>query len=188
MNDKNFVIKRSEVYQRRGFLDITFLLLCILLLGGCMQQQSSRREAARNAYHEACISVLQGEKSRRSCSQALALIAPFSDGDLACAGMQGALLFALGYGEQAARAYRAALSVPGEQALRYQIWNDYACLLAQRGDLRGALVWWRRLLAEPAYPSPEVVWFNIAHALREREQYGLAMHALRRIQGCRAKC
>lgn len=184
MNDKNFVIKRSEVYQRRGVLDITFLLLFILPLGGCWRHHQPVKYAARIAHQEACAAVVQGARSRRSCSEALRIIAPFVRSDMVCAGMQGALLFALGYGARAEEAYRNALPLVGGVGLRCQLWNDYACLLAQRGKLGAAVACWRRLLGEPMYGAPEVVWLNIAQALRARRRYGLAVYALR----CASRC
>lgn len=188
MNDKNFVIKRSEVYQTRRILDITFSLLFCVLSVGCGRQPCSSDDQAFSAYQEACVGVMQGRNSRLSCSIALATLNPFVRTDLRCAGMYAALLFALGDEHAACGAYAEALALAGPIALRLQLQNDYACALASIDRLRAAVPLWRHLLRNPLYGYHHVVWANIAHAFRVRARPHLAACALQQARAAAAKC
>lgn len=74
---------------------------------------------------------------------------------------KGTLLFKLGDYHHSEESFKKALALAPSQDLRAEIMNNYACLLAHRGQLVQAQAIWKALGEDTAYQTPEVAWVNL---------------------------
>jgi len=90
--------------------------------------------------------------------------------------LQGSLLFKLNDIEKSKQAYEQALkSAPTGSTIKAEIFNNYACLLAQQGDMAQAKKYLHQLIGDTAYQTPEVAWVNMGKVLAGEKDFNGAM-------------
>jgi len=75
--------------------------------------------------------------------------------------LKATLLFKLGYFNKSKKSFIKALDLDPEPGLRAEIENNFACLLAQIGELTQAKILWTSVGRNPAYQTPEVAFVNV---------------------------
>lgn len=84
------------------------------------------------------------------------------------------LLFKLGSYDQSESCFKRALALKPTETLRAEIMNNYACLLAQSGQVTRAQEIWTTLKANTAYQTPEVAWVNLGKTYIQAKDFGRA--------------
>jgi len=93
--------------------------------------------------------------------------------------LKATTLLHLGHLDESAACFNQAFARQGDEELRAQISNNYACLLAQKGQLEQARALWLALTADPAYSTPEVAWVNLGRVYLDQGQAPLAAEAFK---------
>ena len=87
---------------------------------------------------------------------------------------RGTVLFGLGDYKGAGDCFEELLATTRDGALTAEIKNNYACMLAQRGDAQRAAALWQELAGDPTYLTPEVALLNYSCALIAQKRYDAA--------------
>lgn len=90
------------------------------------------------------------------------------------------LLFLLGDEKASSRAFNLALRCADGPAMKAELLNNYACLLAKKGKRAEALEIFKKLELDKYYVTPEVALVNQAKIYCDRGDYELAKKKLER--------
>ena len=74
--------------------------------------------------------------------------------------LKATILHYLGHASESMSVFNAALALPMDRGLKAQIMNNYACVLAEAGEIARAKKIWQDLAASSWYATPEVAWVN----------------------------
>jgi Tfp pilus assembly protein PilF len=90
------------------------------------------------------------------------------------------LLFKLGSAQESKMCYEQALALEPEHALKLEIINNYACLLAHIGDNDRAIEKLQDLINDPSYQTPEVALVNLGKLHSQAHHFIQAKNAFER--------
>lgn len=133
----------------------------VLLFVSCGKKKNVK--LADTYFRMGFLEMSGGRETEQECKRALAHIdvALKQDQKPEYYAFKATLLFKLGSYDDSEKFFKKALSAHPAQDLRAEIMNNYACLLAHKGDVVRAQEIWAALGRDTAYQTPEVAWVNI---------------------------
>lgn len=134
------------------------LLICSF---ACTPKQQKQKRA-RTAYQLALFELSHGKQGNRSWRKALSHLeeALKSHETAQYCALKATLLFLLEKSQKSEMWFKRALKQCNNPRVKNEIMNNYACLLAQRGEKARALVIWDALIADEQYLTPEAALVN----------------------------
>ena len=93
--------------------------------------------------------------------------------------LKATILLHMGHTAASVAAFDQALALPADEYLKAQIMNNYACVLAQRGDREKAHKIWQELAGSAWYQTPEVAWVNLGKLHLDGKEPGRAKEAFK---------
>ena len=159
-------------------------IIIFLFLLGCSKKRKNLN-LAKNYYELAVLEIaeVQGQKSLKSAlffiNKAL-FIDSFNSKFLA---FKGSILLKLGFKDnEVINCFELALTnVKNDNLLKNEILNNYACLLAKRGNEKKALDIWNKLSGNKDYLTPEVAMFNEAKFYFIKQSWNISKEKLLNI-------
>lgn len=92
--------------------------------------------------------------------------------------LKATLLFKLNHLSEAELYFKKAICLAKTPILKNEIRNNYACLLAEKGDLMRARSILNELRHNPYYSTPEVALVNIGKCFSMKKEYSKALEVL----------
>ncbi len=132
-----------------------------MFFGGC--EKHSNQKLAQTYFRMAFNELADDPDDLLACKRALVNIDRALDQEPQSHyyAFKATVLFKLGDYSNSDVFFKKALSTTADDVLRAEITNNYACLLARKGDSSKALDMWQRLIHDPNYQTPEVAWVNL---------------------------
>ncbi len=160
-----------------------FGLVFVILLCGCGKKGDDKNEKLAQTYYKLCmLEVSQNsDKSdspqttyRKALSYIQEAINYKASADFLA--VKATILFRLGDFEQSCQSFEAALAFEDVSAkVRASILNNYACLLAQMGNVDKALGILDNLAKDSDYFTPQAAVFNRGKIFFDRQNYKQAI-------------
>jgi len=152
--------------------------LVLSLLGAC-GKQGNKKEA--QTYFKMAWLELSDEslEPRLAYTRALAYLdkALEQEEKAEFYALRGTVLFKLGDYDQSEASFKVAYDLEPDALLKAETMNNHACLLAEKGDFKGALAMWEQLQKNTAYQTPEVAWVNAGKVYAQQGLLNKAQYA-----------
>lgn len=155
-------------------MSMNFFLACFCVLFLFVSCGKKNNEKLADTYFRMGFLEMSGEgESDQVCKRALVHVdqALAQDQKPEFYAFKATLLFKLGSYNDSEKCFKMALAASPGQDLRAEIMNNYACLLAHRGDVVRAQAIWTGLGSNTAYQTPEVAWVNIGKTYVEAKNF-----------------
>lgn len=159
-----------------------FCVVVTLFCAGCGIQK--KKQLGESYYKLALLDLEEGKEGRANYAHALMTIdkALAYREDPAYLALKATILFIMNHEVQAQRYFSQAINQCFSPALKTNIENNYACLLAQKGESDKAYSLWEGLLENEYYTTPEVALVNQGKCLIMKQRYDEALQKL--TQAC----
>lgn len=157
-----------------------FFMIVVLYfsLSSCAKKKNTH--LARTYYQMSTLELLNEvdteEKEQLACKRALDYIdkAIEQDDQPEYLAFKATLLFKLKHFDESSGYFKKALNKQTQPAIKGEILNNYACLLAENGKIDEAFGMWRALEVDPYYLTPEVAFFNEGKVFATLKEYDKA--------------
>jgi len=159
-----------------------YLISIILVISGCSKKDDNKNKKLAQTYYKLCMVELSDNTDKMkniqsSYRKALEYIQESinfyeSAENLA---IKGTILFRLGDYEQSCKFFQAALAHKSSDKVRAGILNNYACLLAQMGQVNKALDIFNELEKNHNYFTPQAAVFNRGKIFFDKMDYEKAL-------------
>jgi type IV pilus assembly protein PilF len=138
------------------------LFIIIFFVGGCAKKQNNKK-LADTYFKMALYELGQETVDAAACQRALAHLSQALTEHEAAQyyGLQATILMNLGHFDQSEQSFKKAFACKAPVEVVAQINNNYACLLAQRGNTAQATDLLNKVINNPLYATPEVAWVNL---------------------------
>ena len=136
------------------------LIVFVLFCNGCSKKNNS--QLAQNYYKLSILELGEGDQTPDTMKKALNYVelALTQDEDSKYLALKASILFKLGYIDDSKIIFKQVLSKDLDPILKTEVFNNYACLLAQEGETNDALQIWEGLEKDKNYLTPQVSLFN----------------------------
>lgn len=143
----------------KNFCSLILVFLCVVF-AGCGKKR--KHQLAQNYYQLAQLSLQEQLTDARAFSDALHYIdlAIVADPQPIYHAQRGTILLQGGHLEDARVCFESLLAQSLVPALKNEIRNNYACLLARLGRTAEAAALWAALINDPHYETPEAALLN----------------------------
>ncbi len=159
-------------------LIVTIFAFILTFLSGCKERKMSN---LASSYHKLSLLELEDcENNDQAAKKSLCYLneAINLDNKGEYLALKATLLFRLQKLEEACLFFEKALDSNLSPKLRSEVFNNYACLLAQLGNGEKALRIWKILEQSQDYLTPEVALFNQAKLFLAQKDY---FHAKKKL-------
>jgi len=155
------------------------LVLAICLLPHC-SKRTNHTKLAVNYYKMSTAELEAQHGTIISYRQALQYIDKAIKHDVRAeyVAHKATLLFLLGNQEGSLLAFKCALKLPMAASVKSEVLNNYACLIARRGERKKALQLFEQLEQDEDYLTPQVALVNQAKIYYEKSDYRSAKQKL----------
>jgi Tfp pilus assembly protein PilF len=170
--------------QKKSFFKIiTFVFLIVIFFSGCAKESNQKLGAE---YYKMSLLELRGEGTTElNMRQALQYIdtALEQENNPQYKAHKATLLFLLGDKKESSILFDRAIKEASSAEMRLDITNNYACLLAERGEKTKALKLFESLEHDKAYMTPQVALVNQAKIYADRKNFTKAKEKLLKAVG-----
>ncbi len=157
------------------------LLASILLLAACAKKQEPQKsdQLAQTYFKMAFLELTEDADAPHVCKRALMHI---DQALVQCKkpeyyALKATLLFKLSAYSESETCFKKALELESDPAARAEISNNYACLLAQKGEVARAEALWVELKNSSVYQTPEVALVNLGKLHVQQKSFAKAKTA-----------
>ncbi len=144
-----------------NILTVLSCIVAVFCLSGCSKKDD--KQLAKTYFKTAFLELADDRKGNARFQAALQQInsAIAQSRQPEYVAFKATILHYLGHQSQSLDFFSQALALPMDPALKAQIMNNYACVLAQGKEYPRAKVIWQDLAASSWYATPEVAWVNL---------------------------
>jgi len=154
-----------------NILKLTIMVSIVGVVGGCEKQSNTK---LAHAYFKMAFTEL-GDDADPVAAHKRALVSINKALELQekaeYYALKATVLFNLGDSALSQTCYQKALALQPEQAMRGEIVNNYACLLAHQKQYDQARTMWKGLTKDALYQTPEVAFVNLGRLYAEEKNY-----------------
>lgn len=160
--------------------NISFILFFLIVSSGCIKR--TNKKLGVDYYKMSSYELEDGKPDVCTYRKALKHINKALDQEFRAEYLahKATLLFLLGKEDESFDCFKQALKLPVGPNIRAEILNNYACLLAKKGDREKALELFEQLESDKDYLTPEVALINQAKIYYEDANYDRAKVKLSR--------
>jgi Tfp pilus assembly protein PilF len=157
-------------------LGYLFLTLNIITFLGCQKKAEKNTALASNYYKLSILELEDDEEFEQAAKRSINYLdeAIKHDPKGSYLATKATLLFRLCNFEQAKQLFKKSLKSVLSPKLKCEVLNNYACLLAQIGEIDAAMKIFCALEKDKDYLTPEVALFNQAKIFTTQKKYRLA--------------